>query len=146
MQFFVTEGIRIMLDGSRAVRDWMNSRGFKLKYKEVNADHGGMVPLVLPDTLISLMNAELLSGQIILREQRSRKDCLFIDSKHFLRITVPNLSANSDIRVIISNISGRKVLTKNQFTSREASVAGMLPAGTYTATIILLCTGTVPHL
>jgi hypothetical protein len=27
----------------------MNEKGFKIEYKEVNADHPGMVPLVLPD-------------------------------------------------------------------------------------------------
>ncbi len=50
MSFFVTEGIQTpSLEGSRAIRSWMNSHGFNLKYKEVNADHGGMVPIVLPD-------------------------------------------------------------------------------------------------
>lgn len=48
--FFVTEGIQTpSLNGSRAVRDWMIEQGFRLEYKEVNADHGGMVPIVLPD-------------------------------------------------------------------------------------------------
>jgi hypothetical protein len=27
---------------------WMKERGFKIEYMEVNADHGGMIPLVLP--------------------------------------------------------------------------------------------------
>ena len=27
---------------------WMKERGFKIEYLEVNADHGGMIPLVLP--------------------------------------------------------------------------------------------------
>lgn len=50
MNFFVTEGTQApSLDGSRALRSWMTSRNFNLTYKEVNADHGGMVPLVLPD-------------------------------------------------------------------------------------------------
>ena len=140
MQFFVTEGIQTpSLEGSRAVRDWMNSRGFKLKYKEVNADHGGMVPLVLPDIFDffdecrTAVRTNHTPGTKI-QERLS----VHYDSKHFLRITVPNLSANSDIRVIISNISGRKVFDKRiSLTSGEASVAGMrLPAGTYTATIM----------
>ncbi len=47
---FVTEGLSAAtLNGSRAVRDWMEAQGFDVTYKEVNADHPGMVPLVLPD-------------------------------------------------------------------------------------------------
>jgi predicted peptidase len=34
--------------GSYLMRDWMIARGFRLEYLEVDADHGGMVPLVLP--------------------------------------------------------------------------------------------------
>ena len=48
--FFVTEGTQTpSLEGSRAVRDWLSANGFQSTYEEVNADHGGMVPLVLPD-------------------------------------------------------------------------------------------------
>jgi predicted peptidase len=36
------------LAGSRVMRDWMKAHGFELEYLEVEADHGGMVPLVLP--------------------------------------------------------------------------------------------------
>ncbi|HYQ01958.1 MAG TPA: hypothetical protein VER96_24965 [Polyangiaceae bacterium] len=47
---FVTEGTQAeSLAGSRVLKDWMTTNGFKLQYKEVNADHPGMVPLVLPD-------------------------------------------------------------------------------------------------
>ena len=50
MPIFVTEGTQAeSLAGSRVLEDWMTSNGFKLQYKEVNADHPGMVPLVLPD-------------------------------------------------------------------------------------------------
>lgn len=46
---FVTEGTRApSLDGSRVLRDWLSTGGFKSEYKEVDADHGGMIPLVLP--------------------------------------------------------------------------------------------------
>jgi poly(3-hydroxybutyrate) depolymerase len=34
--------------GSYLMRDWMIAHGFNLEYLEVDADHGGMVPLVLP--------------------------------------------------------------------------------------------------
>ena len=46
----VTEGTQTpSLEGSRALRDWLSRNGFMSEYKEVNADHGGMVRLVLPD-------------------------------------------------------------------------------------------------
>jgi hypothetical protein len=36
------------LAGSRVMQEWMKSKGFPLEYMEVEADHGRMVPLVLP--------------------------------------------------------------------------------------------------
>jgi predicted esterase len=50
MLFLVTEGTQTpSLDGSHALRDWLSANGFNAEYEEVNADHGGMIPLVLPD-------------------------------------------------------------------------------------------------
>jgi predicted peptidase len=51
MPIFMTEGTGATpsLAGSRKMRDWMKEHGFKLEYKEVEADHPGMVPLVLPE-------------------------------------------------------------------------------------------------
>lgn len=47
---FVTEGLSAAtVAGSHALRDWMKTNGFPVTYKEVDADHPGMVPLVLPD-------------------------------------------------------------------------------------------------
>ena len=65
------------------------------------------------------------------------------DSKHFLRITVPNLSANSDIRVIISNISGRKVFDKISLAVEKHLLQVCGTGGTYTATIMSSLHGTV---
>ena len=50
MPIFMTEGTGAepSLEGSRRMRDWMMSNGFQLEYLEVDAGHGGMVPLVLP--------------------------------------------------------------------------------------------------
>jgi predicted peptidase len=50
MPVLMTEGTGATpsLAGSRAMAAWMKERSFKLEYVEVNADHGGMVPLVLP--------------------------------------------------------------------------------------------------
>ena len=50
MDIFVTEGTQApSVDASRVLRDWLKSNGFKSEYEEVNADHGGMIQLVLPD-------------------------------------------------------------------------------------------------
>jgi predicted peptidase len=48
---FMTEGTGATpsLVGSRKMQDWMKAHDFKLEYKEVEADHPGMVPLVLPE-------------------------------------------------------------------------------------------------
>ena len=50
MPILMTEGTGATpsLAGSRAMQAWMKAKGFNLEYKEVDANHGGMVPLVLP--------------------------------------------------------------------------------------------------
>ena len=50
MPIFMTEGTGATpsLEGSRLMQKWMKDQGFQLEYKEVDADHGGMVPLVFP--------------------------------------------------------------------------------------------------
>ena len=50
MPVFMTEGTGATPSaaGSRALLTWMAERNFKLQYMEVHADHGGMIPLVLP--------------------------------------------------------------------------------------------------
>jgi predicted peptidase len=50
MPVFMTEGTGATpsLIGSKAMLAWMKERDFKIEYMEVNADHGGMIPLVLP--------------------------------------------------------------------------------------------------
>jgi len=46
---FVTEGTQApSVDASHVLRDWLKSKAFKSEYDEVNADHGGMISLVLP--------------------------------------------------------------------------------------------------
>lgn len=47
---FVTEGSNTSTTASsRTLRDWMKGQKAQVAFKEVNADHPGMVPLVLPD-------------------------------------------------------------------------------------------------
>jgi poly(3-hydroxybutyrate) depolymerase len=50
LSIFVTEGTQTpSLDPSRLLRDWLSQNAFASEYLEVNADHGGMVSVVLPD-------------------------------------------------------------------------------------------------
>lgn len=49
LSIFVTEGTQTpSIDASRVLRDWLTQGGFQSQYEEVNADHGGMVSLVMP--------------------------------------------------------------------------------------------------
>ena len=46
---FVTEGTNTSsVESSRRLRDWMRAQKGQIAFKEVAADHPGMVPLVLP--------------------------------------------------------------------------------------------------
>lgn len=51
LPIFMSEGTRAAasLTGSRQMSDWLKTAGFRIEYKEVEADHPGMVPLILPD-------------------------------------------------------------------------------------------------
>jgi predicted esterase len=50
ISLLVTEGTQApSLAASQLLRDWLLENDFDAEYVEVNADHGGMVPLVLPD-------------------------------------------------------------------------------------------------
>jgi predicted esterase len=50
LSIFVTEGTQTpSLEASRLLAEWLEDNGFLATYQEVNADHGGMIPLVLPD-------------------------------------------------------------------------------------------------
>ena len=49
LSIFVTEGTQTpSIDASRLLRDWLVQGGFRSQYEEVNADHAGMVTLVMP--------------------------------------------------------------------------------------------------
>lgn len=51
MPLFVSEGLRAgaSLQASRNLRDFAKVYGLNLQYKEVDGDHPGMVPMILPD-------------------------------------------------------------------------------------------------
>ncbi len=48
---FYTEGTKAgaSLSGSRELSRWLKENNFNFRYKEVDGDHGSMVPMVLPD-------------------------------------------------------------------------------------------------
>lgn len=50
MPIMMSEGTLALpsVNGSYVMRDWMIAHQFNLEYLQVDADHGGMVPLVLP--------------------------------------------------------------------------------------------------
>lgn len=47
---YISEGLRATasLEASRELYSWLDNSGFSVEYKEVDADHPGMVPLILP--------------------------------------------------------------------------------------------------
>ena len=51
MPIFMSEGLRAgaSLQASRNLRDFAKEYGLNLQYKEVDGDHGQMVPMILPD-------------------------------------------------------------------------------------------------
>jgi hypothetical protein len=58
----VTEGTNTpSLEASLLLADWLQTNDFLSHYLEVNADHGGMIPLVLPDVF------DFLAAQAVFR-------------------------------------------------------------------------------
>jgi poly(3-hydroxybutyrate) depolymerase len=143
MNFFVTEGTQApSLDGSRTLRDWMNKKSFNLKYKEVNADHGGMVPLVLPDVFSFFDSCKNIPVDVSSRKTtvspgHPNKFSANYMPSHSLRITFSSVNRFSIATVTILDIAGR------EHYSGECSVAGgemfvnnlQLSAGVYRARI-----------
>jgi predicted esterase len=56
MPLFVSEGLKAgaSLESSRLMKDWLLKEKFNIIYKEVDGDHGGMVPQILPDVFAFL--------------------------------------------------------------------------------------------
>jgi poly(3-hydroxybutyrate) depolymerase len=115
MNFFVTEGTQApSLDGSRLLRDWMKNKNYNLKYKEVNADHGGMVPIVLPDVFNffdSCRNSSVAisSKQTTLFQRLNNDFSANYMSSQSLRITLPTFSHNSNVTVTILDNAGKSL-------------------------------------
>ncbi len=139
IHFFVTEGIQTpSLNGSRAVRDWMTEQGFSLKYKEVDADHGGMVPIVLPDVFEFFhqccQTTEINdSRQISTFQKRNTGFSIqYYKSKGLMTLTVPNHNT-SKMSVKIMDLNGRKHYSAvaNVIAGKAHINCGLLPAGKF---------------
>lgn len=136
IQFFITEGIQTpSLNGSRALRDWMNEQGFNLKYKEVNADHGGMIPLVLPDVYDFFDNCRLTtsikhSGSF---KKQNEKHSARYRSSRFLKIRCPIKSISTNGLVLITDLQGRRLNHNISFINADKMRFNgeLLPAGIY---------------
>jgi|WetSurMetagenome_2_1015567.scaffolds.fasta_scaffold134518_2 poly(3-hydroxybutyrate) depolymerase len=143
MPIFITEGTQApSLDASRVLRDWMNKQGLKLKYKEVNADHGGMIPLVLPDVFTFFDSCRVNSvGISTMRTELFAPHAAEVSAKYLspqaLRITLPPRFHSSNVTISILGIAGRKYYTGVLSTvTGEVRINGiMLPAGVYHAWI-----------
>lgn len=136
MPVFVTEGTNATsLEGSRTLKAWMENRRGLLKYKEVSADHGGMVPLVLPaiydyiDSLRlhpahTLENARShdTHGQILLCHQGTTP----------LRLPTTNLPSGN-LRWSVVDLHGRQWLSSlaSPSTASQPRATAALPAGVY---------------
>jgi poly(3-hydroxybutyrate) depolymerase len=143
MSVFITEGTQApSLSASRLLRDWMNKQGFKLKYKDVNADHPGMVPLVLPDVFNFFDSCRSTTVAIATKPTvsyttHSTEFSATYLSPQLLQITLPSQLRSSNATVSILDMVGRK-----QYAGVFSTIAGetringiMLPAGAYRAVI-----------
>jgi len=114
INFFITEGIQTpSLNGSRAVRDWMVEQGFKLEYKEVDADHGDMVPIVLPDVFdffhqcIKITKVKYSRPMNTFGNRNTDLSIQYHKSKGSMTVMVPDHN-RSKITVKIMDLNGRK--------------------------------------
>lgn len=104
MPNFITEGSNTQsTTASRAVHAYMAANDFKVKYKEVVADHEGMIPLVLPDMFAFFDTLAKTPAAIAPGSGPSLKgmdySAAWIDART-LRITLPsNLGSVSSLRI-----------------------------------------------
>lgn len=143
MTVFITEGTQApSLSASRLLREWMKNKKFNVKYKEVNADHPGMVPLVLPDVFNFFDSCRNNSVAISTKQTKSfTTQSTGFSAKYLstqsLRITLLPKQRSSNTIVSILDIAGRKL-----YTGTFSTVTGdvfvkniLLSAGVYRASI-----------
>lgn len=138
MPTFVTEGDNTASTAaSRAVHEYMLANEFDVTYKEVIADHEGMIPLVLPD-VFDFFNDNPKTVSVSPRRIAARSagpsgfSARFTTSQT-LRITLPAHHGSTRALISISNAAGQEV-THGSFTAPDGEVVlnGLaLPFGAY---------------
>jgi poly(3-hydroxybutyrate) depolymerase len=138
---FITEGNNTQSTvASRAAHNYMLVNGFNVKYKEVVADHEGMIPLVLPDVMAFLDTARKAPVAVAPRfDSPSPRGAGF--SARFirgtLRVALPPHDRSARAEVSIFNAAGKEMVRGFYSTAAgEAVVDGMSwPLGAYQARI-----------
>ncbi|HEX2955278.1 MAG TPA: hypothetical protein VHO70_00510 [Chitinispirillaceae bacterium] len=140
---FISEGTQApSLSASRVLRDWMCTRNMKLKYKEVNADHGGMVPVVLPDLFNFFDSCRIATVSIQEKQVPSHSTgiagiCANYQLPATVRISFPGLCQSGDMKLYLSDLFGRTVWHGQvPFENGQAVLNNLkLSSGTYTVFI-----------
>ncbi len=107
---FITEGDNTASTvASRAVHAYMEANGFNVTYKEVAADHEGMIPLVLPD-VFTFFNANPKTVGIAPGSLASRTgfSATMVNART-VRIAIPSHHGSTSALVSIFEASGKKV-------------------------------------
>lgn len=143
MPVFITEGTQApSLSASRLLRDWMIAQGMKVKYKDVNADHPGMVPMVLPDVFnffdscgsipVSVKEYEVLAYKNMANGIKAS-----YRYPSTLQVSFSELYQIQDAKVCIADFAGKTVWSgRVQFEKGQAVLNHLrLSSGSYTVSI-----------
>ncbi len=137
---FVTEGNNTASTAaSRAVHEYMVEEDFDVTYKEVVADHEGMIPLVLED-VFTFINENPKPVSVAPARASAPGGSGFsakVIGGHVLRIVLPASHQAAQARLSIFNTAGRNVMT-GMFPSVGGAVVVndlSLPGGAYQARI-----------
>lgn len=134
MPVFITEGNNTASTaGSRALHAYMLGEGFDATYKEVAADHDGMIPLVLPD-VFAFFNARSKTVPVAPRGiSAPRNGHAATFAAETLRIAFPPRRGPEDVEIVVFDASGKEAARRLlPAASGEAVVNGLaLPHGLY---------------
>ncbi len=139
MPILVTEGtMSATIESSRALRDWLKKKSGSFKYKEVVADHAGMVPATLSDVYDHFDSLRATTvGIAPARSHRSiegsERSVVFADAGSILRIAAPQAQGRDRISLTLLEPSGR-VRFSGQADVRDGMAVlerNSLPAGLY---------------
>lgn len=136
MPNFITEGNNTAsTTASRAVHAYMVQQGFNVKYKEVAADHEGMIPLVLPDVFAFFDSTAKKPAAITPHRPGSSAGgySARLSAAGTLRISLPSRRESPRAVVSIFNAAGKEMLS-GAFAAAEGEIVLRdltLPLGAY---------------